>query len=738
MKEELSFEADAAIIARLGRELVAKQETALIELVKNGFDADATKVDVVFEGSGPSAAVEVRDNGTGMTRRDLVQGFMRLASDLKVQSPRSPRFGRRRAGRKGIGRFAAQRLGDRLVLITRTEAAAAALRLNVDWRQFVHGRRLEDVRVSLDEVPATDAPGTTIRIENLRDTWSEAQTKRCWRGVLALQQPFPVAPVIRKDDADPGFSVRILQSGSIFDDEYLVANMQTEILDHLHAVIEMKVDDKGRAKWRLSKNQFGSVRDWMPIHHDHRDTAWPPPYEHLKNAAMKAYYAVLDPTLLPSLVYTRVRDVLSDEGGIRLYRNGFRVIPYGDPDDDWLRLDEAYAKRSLLAPIANRNFFGVIELEDPDGNLFEEHTSREGLIESLAFLELKELASSVLVTAGTQMAEDRGRKTYAGRTSRPLITSNFSGFGAVRAAARAAKEAAELAAREKGTPAAEAAVKRATETVNLVEKEQEELEAAQIRLADEAAMLRFLATLGMTTSEFSHETGMTFDAFRLDFKCVFDAAAQARSNDPTFKDQAARAQAMLNRLDTLTSYLNALAAARSLRSIRPVSLSKTVDRFKRGIGAQAKSQEIEVTIDTPAYDGLFTRPMHEAELASILLNFYTNSVKAMKRSKNRRKILVVADRTDDLDPRVRIRFSDTGDGIPSENRDRIFDAFFTTRIAPPAGASDTEHASGSGLGLWIVSQIASNAGGEVLLAEPPPGFSTCFEVLLPPEEENAE
>src|SRR5260370_20492479 len=100
----------------------------------------------------------------GMTRRELVQGFMRLASDLKVQSPRSPRFGRQRAGRKGIGRFAAQRLGDRLVLTTRTEAAPAALRLNVDWRKFVHGRRLEDVKVNLDEVPATAGPGATNRL----------------------------------------------------------------------------------------------------------------------------------------------------------------------------------------------------------------------------------------------------------------------------------------------------------------------------------------------------------------------------------------------------------------------------------------------------------------------------------------------------------------------------------------------------------------------------------------------
>jgi len=356
--------------------------------------------------------------------------------------------------------------------------------------------------------------------------------------------------------------------------------MQTEILDHLHAVIEMKVDDKGQASWYLSKNIFGLTRNWASIHHADRDLTRPPPYDHLKNAAMKAYYVVLDPALLPSIVYTRVRDVLGDEGGIRLYRNGFRVIPYGDPDNDWLRLDEAYRKRSLLAPIGNRNFFGVIQLEDPEGNLFEEHTSREGLIETPAFLELQLLASSVLLTAATQMAEDRGRKTRAGRASRPSAQSPPFALHALRAAARATKEAAEQAAQEKGTPAAQAAVKQAVETVNLVEQTQEELEAVEALLADEAAMLRFLATLGMTTSEFSHETGMTFDAFRLDFKRVFEVAVQARLNDHAFGDQAARAQAMLNRLDTLTSYLNALAAARSLRGMRPVSLSKAVETLR--------------------------------------------------------------------------------------------------------------------------------------------------------------
>jgi hypothetical protein len=321
MSEELFFETDAAIITRLGRELVAKQETALIELVKNGFDADATAVDVVFEKSGPTAALEIRDNGSGMTRRELTHGFMRLAGDLKVQSPRSPRFGRKRAGRKGIGRFAAQRLGEQLVLTTQTEAAPVALRLSVDWREFVHGRRLEDVRVNLDEVAAVGQPGTTIRIELLRDAWSEPQLRKCWRGVLALQQPFPVAPVINRADLDPGFKVRILQSGSEFEDELAVVDMQTEILDHLHAVIEMKVDNKGQASWCLSKNIFGPTRDWVAVHHADRDPTRPRPYDHLKNAAMKAHYVVFDPGLLPSLVYTRLRDFLADAspfcGGLR-------------------------------------------------------------------------------------------------------------------------------------------------------------------------------------------------------------------------------------------------------------------------------------------------------------------------------------------------------------------------------------------------------------------------------------
>jgi signal transduction histidine kinase len=261
------------------------------------------------------------------------------------------------------------------------------------------------------------------------------------------------------------------------------------------------------------------------------------------------------------------------------------------------------------------------------------------------------------------------------------------------------------------------------------------LAAARVQVADEAAILRFLATLGMTTAEFSHETGMTFDAFRLDFERVFEAAKLARPDDERLIAQAARAKGMLSRLDTLTSYLNALAGARAARGMQPISVSKAVQDFERGMRAQAESQRIVLKTVTPAYDPLFTRPMHDAEIASVLLNFYTNAVKALKRGQGNREILVEADRLiEGENELLRVRFSDTGDGIRDEIRDRIFDAFFTTRVAPPAAAPDMEHATGAGLGLWIVKQIATNAGGDVMLADPPLGFTTCLELLLPSEE----
>ena len=757
------FAADAAIIARLGRELVAKQETALIELVKNSFDADATEVTVKFLTEQPIPTLEISDNGSGMNKNDLIKGFLRLASDNKVAEPLSPKYKRKRAGRKGIGRFSTHRLGDRLILTTRHKDDSTGWQLDVNWADFARGAELSSIPVLISEAER-DEPGTTIRIEHLFDEWSDAAIKRCWRNVLRLQQPYPVAPVEQSPNDDPGFVVKFTRENTLLKDETIVADLQSEILDHMHAVIEFRVDELGYASWRMSKNRFAPITQWRPINSYTPEAANPGPYKYLRNAWMRTHYAILLHELFPTLAFARVRDELASLGGVRLYRNGFRVVPYGDPDNDWLGFDELYAKRTFLAPISNRNFFGVVEVSDPDGLMFEEHTSREGLLETSAFAELKHLTSVVVVTAVGAISDARGKKTRARDKPAPevdplqklkkavdlLVTSNVlpvghqelhgseSGQIEQNAPPPNAATPPESSPENSGTNFDAALTGPAAAAVKAIANEIEEsIARVRAELADETAMLRLLATLGMTTAEFSHETGMTFDAFRFDFEEVFGIAIKARSEDKEFLERAERAHSMLARLDTLTSYLNTLASSRSTRDVHPVSLSKVLEYFEKGIRLQASTQSIELTIELPEFDPLYTRPMHEAEIASILLNLYTNAVKAVKRAGGERRISIIADRLVQ-ESMVRLKFMDTGDGISLDNREKIFDAFFTTRVASPGAATDVEHAKGTGLGLWIVSQIVSNADGEIAVtdADTEAGYKTCFEVLLPEEDEN--
>ncbi len=732
MTEKLFFVTDAALIDRLGRELVTKQETALIELVKNAYDADATNVNVTVE---PGNILSIEDNGTGMTREELVGGFLRLASNAKARQPVSSRYQRRRAGKKGIGRFAAQRLGEHLRLRTWSDGAKVGHELLVDWRDFQAEIRLEDVPVRLSEIHPR-SPGTIVEVRKLRDTWNKSQLQRCWRGVMKLQQPFPIAAAAESSTEDPGFTVRIAVKGADLVEEQTVVDLESEVFRHSHALIELKVDDVGKAEWRLTKNAFGTIRGWTPINHHYRDSAQSPEYTTLNNVKMYAHYFILDRSLFPSTVYGRLRSILRMQGGMRLYRNGFRVVPYGDPGDDWLGLDETYAQRgTVLPPIRNINFFGFVEVQDPEGLNFDENTSREGLIETEAFEEVRGLASSVIATAVLQVAKDRGRKRSAGGLPKDQDKAPLE---KIREAERQfRKKVGETGSGAEspdssGDPVTSSQATVAREIADLLRRSGDVIEKREADLADESAILRLLATLGLTAAEFSHETGMTFEAVQISFRNVFDVAREVRKDDLQFQMDVDRADSMVKRLVALTSYLNSLASSRSVRRLVPVSVAGEVDKFKEGVAKHANRQGIDVEVKIPDIDSLYTTPMHEADIATILLNFYSNAIKAMRRTSKTRRLLIDAKR--ESPNKILVRFSDTGDGIPMENREKVFDLFFTTRVSAPTGVDPDEYITGTGLGLWIVRQVVANAGGEVWVGKEPPGYATCIAVRLPGEE----
>src|SRR5438034_4287767 len=413
------FTVDASLISRLGEQLVARQETALSELVKNAYDADATNVRLIFSGTERSGGrLHIRDDGVGMDRDELIDGFMRLGSRIKIRQPHSLIFDRQRAGRKGIGRFAAQRLGRVLILVTQTKNANKALQIRIDWRDFEAEGNLFAITGRIEEVEKERPHGTTLIIDELRETWSDAQIQRVYRYVQDLVQPFPLAPVVENPRAKKDRGFKVVMSRLVGIKEVEVAGEQKMLFQHADAKSSGKVDDKGSASWRIESPRF-KVDEKQKLSADPKSPGIA--FSTLLNVNFTAHYFIWDEQFVPPLVAAGLKELVRTRRGIRLYRNGFRVLPYGEPENDWLHLDETSRQRAVLPAIANINWVGFVEIRDPEGRYFEETSSREGLLHNAAYDELVTFVLASLKAGTLRVAAARGRKGKAGKSRKDSL-----------------------------------------------------------------------------------------------------------------------------------------------------------------------------------------------------------------------------------------------------------------------------------------------------------------------------
>ena len=256
--QNVRFSVDAGIISRLGEELVGKRDTAVAELIKNAYDADATEVDILFlDAWNEGGSLVVDDNGLGMTREQLIDGFMRLSSADKIHNPKSPIFKRTRAGRKGIGRFAAQRLGNYLTIITQTSDSESALKVEIRWDSFVSDKDLNAIESKIELLPKQKKQGTFLKIDGLREGWSDGYVKKIYRNISTLLQPYPLSKPFSSDD-DPGFKSYFYRD--VKDEAHKIVDEVSEITQFALAVIDTYVDEDGQAHWTLKSNQLDYYR----------------------------------------------------------------------------------------------------------------------------------------------------------------------------------------------------------------------------------------------------------------------------------------------------------------------------------------------------------------------------------------------------------------------------------------------------------------------------------------------
>ena len=714
------FSVDASLINRLGRELVTRKEIAVAELIKNSYDADATEVSVTFldtENSGGTLIIE--DDGNGMSRNQLISGFMRLASTEKIHEPYSPKFKRLRAGKKGIGRFATQRLGRKLMISTKSQNTRNGFELEIDWNKFETDKELFLISQEVRENSTRESGGTTLKITNLEDAWLDEDIKRVFRYVADLLQPFKLMKHTKKSDK---FEVKIYHEDDQQKTE--VASVEKLIYENAIAIINGDVNSIGRGEISYSSERYrvNVPKKEFGFKDDQEKTL---KFSSLRNIKFVAYYFIQDE--LPKNSKSLIWNFLRENGGIRIYRNGFKVPHYGDSKNDWLSLDQRAARRLILVPFKNQNFIGFVEIVDVDGDIFEETSSREGLLENTAYKELQSFVGNALEELVVFIGAERGRKVRPTKSLQTTPPIDRIGIALERldksidlVVSESKNKKLPEVAKNALSQIAEIAKETAETTKSLFE---EHKDAIRVTL-EEVEMLRILASLGLAIGEFTHETKTLFPSLK--------TAADNIANSASLDEIHIMAIEMKRNVDSLTDYLSYFdrsIAANTQRDTKPQDINQVLYQFWKTIYPSAKVRGISVIEPEIHGYNLLTTSMHPSEWSSILFNLYTNSLKAIYRTRRGNgKIFIKGGKEGRY---IFAEFADDGDGVKEKIRDKIFNAFITTSQIPNPLEDPIQGLQGSGLGLKIVKDIVESRKGKIYLIGAPRGYSTCFRIEIP-------
>lgn len=459
-----SFKFSPEILVRLGEELVPNPTDGLLELVKNAYDADASRCTIKIT----EKSVRIDDDGDGMSDTDIVEGWLLIGGSRK-DTAKPTAMGRVPAGNKGLGRLAALRLGTFVSLTSRPRGQPGKeYRIEIDWNQVDASTYVEEKSFTISKSATTKSHGTEIFLENLKEALSDDEIARLSRSLVLLSDPFENRAGFYPSVKAEGFTkLAKLAKENYFDDADF----------HLKA----SVDESGNPKVE--------VLDWQD-----RVMYAAKPEDFKKNAPYRTPPATFDLWVFKlakfnfSAKNSNLEDVrawLSVVGGVHLYHGDLRVRPFGEPGHDWLGMNLKRVGSPEERPSTN-NSIGQVKVNDL-GQLLTQKTDRSGFVENAAFRELKRFAVDCLDWMAT-------RRLATAETRREQKRSTTS------ASVVAAKQTVETVIRTK-------VPKRARDELLTAFKRYESAKQQEtIGLKEDLQLYRSVATAGSTSAVFAHES----------------------------------------------------------------------------------------------------------------------------------------------------------------------------------------------------------------------------------------
>lgn len=676
--QELHFTPKARLIKILGEQLIKDATVGIIELVKNSYDADATKVEIVMHSlNTPDAKIIIRDNGSGMNLPTFTTKWMNPATGHKEEQKENKqrsKLKRLPLGEKGVGRFAAQQIGHHLKMITKTIETEQELFVDVDWKLFdVRGKDLHEVKVNF-KMQNTDRfkykeTGTILEITNLKSEWTLDEIKKVSNSLRRMKSPFKGAN---------NFDV-ILKFENCPEEFEKYADLETtDILEKAHYTFYAIVNDKGEVDYdyHFKMPGYKSIK-----HSGSADIV----KETKENPNQKV---IVGDFLINLHVYDKSSDKLKASGinkkdlaewcGVSVYRDGIRIMPYGERGNDWLNLDN----RRIQSPgerVGNENVIGMIEINQDSNIHLKDKTNREGLIEDEYYEKFRSLIFGAFTIFESIQYEDRKKMNpVKEKTSNEKIAAKVTTVKADLNDIKKKVEASDNKTASETKPIITKVEQQVTELTQQVTDTIDELEK-------DKQILFNLAGTGLAAERFTHE-----------FARLISGAISSLARLKKYIDENEKAKAK-KEFDSISGALEALR--NDIRLLGPMFYIKKVAKEKdlnireiiqNTISLQEPFIEkagIEMIIE----GGNFNVVMREGSCMQVFNNLIDNAVfwTGRKSETDKRKIKIIIDEKEKS-----VYVSDSGAGIASRYRDKIFDPFFSMKGE-----------DGRGLGLYIVKEI---------------------------------
>ena len=702
----LHFKFDVSTFRLLGRELITDRITALFELVKNCYDANAEKVDITFEHLNPlseKSTIIIQDNGLGMTFEDIRDKWMVIGTSSKRRKRTSPPpYNRIVAGKKGVGRFAVDKLGGKLIMKTKKKNSPVWHCLETDWTRYSEE---EDRQLKLNFEESTEEQklftdidnrywtepaeigiqGTRLEISSLNDVWLERDIIRAYRELSKI-----VNPTL---NAKYPFGIRF---------------HVPEYKDYNDKLVESLVLAKATLSYTLNYR-----------YDDDRQIYYQEYLEESKGSLiLKEKKAEVFGPIGFTIYYYDQSDKKGfskeDRDGIKVYRDGIIATPFAEYKSDRNEQKDLFGidKRrwsGFFEKLSTRDIIGWVDITDELNPQIKDSTNRQDFVDNEEWTSLREFVINQIhqIELYLKHRKDDKKKENAERLKKADndIEDIKQKINRIKGQALFASPEMESELNEITSRLGEI-----KQNVSASSKDFEQLEKDK---KQQENIMFSLVSLQAYAGQISHILRISIGIIKRSAEFVAKWIPLGQKYDKSVK----HSKRIFDEMNNLSKAMNfMLSYAEDDSTFEYFSVKDAIaelfdDRYNYLFEEENINSEYVIEDD-------FELSYNKKAFQDMFGNLIDNSIKALRNTQGKR-IKCTAYRENN---NLIVLFSDNGYGVPEEKRDRIFDVFYTT----------TADLGGAGLGLYIVRTRLNSIKGTITL-EPnefkPTGAT--FKIVIP-------